>query len=539
MHRTGASRAPGRLAAIWLSLLLAVAVVAVASAPAQAATTRWVDGSVACSDAGPGTQATPYCTIGRGAKAAQPGDTVMVAPGVYREDVRPPRSGTSSSPITFQASGPGVTVQGSTDVTDPTSWSRGAGDAWVRAFTAAVPTQVFVDGGRLAKATSSSATTTGSFFFDAANSRFYVDVGGDNPGLGHTVEASSRKYGFSLSGRSWVAIDGFDIRYQNSYGVRVSGGSNVALSNLTVTASASAGIYLETPNTDSSVVGSEVSSSLGRGIKLSGVSGATLAGNDTHDNGDHGTSLTNSSANVIRGNASHDNAVPGRRQAVGIDLYGSDGNVIRGNTLYHNQDSGMNTRSGSDDTLVVRNISFGNGDHGFDTVGGALRTRYVSNTSYGNYKDGFSIEGSSTGTTVRNCIAVDNGLTTGEFDLYVSRDAFPGFTSDFDLFWNSSAGSAVRANGVRYATLSAFRNATVHEDHGVDADPRLASPATGDVSLTSGSPAIDAADATVVGFEPLDHDDVAPFDDPATPNTGLGAGALPAYADLGAREWTP
>jgi parallel beta-helix repeat protein len=539
MHRTRLSRARGTLAAIWLSLLVAAPVVILEADHAAAATTRWVAGAASCSDSGPGTQATPYCTIGKGAKAAQPGDTVMVAPGVYREDVRPPRSGTSSSPISFQASAPGVVVQGSTDVTDAASWSPVEGDVWVRQFTGAVPLQVFVDGQRLAKATSPSATTSRSFFFDAATSRLYVDAGGDNPGMGHTVEASSRKYGFYVSGRSWVVIDGFDIRYQNSYGVRVSGGSNVTLSNLTVTASVSAGIYLETPNTNSAIVGSDVSSSLGKGIKLSGVSGATLAGNDSHHNGDHGISLANSNANVLRGNASHDNAVPGRRQAVGIDVYGSDGNVIRASTLYHNQDSGMNTRAGSDDTLVVRNLSFGNGDHGFDTVGGALRTRYMSNTSYGNVKDGFSIEGSSTGTTVRNCIAVDNGLATGEFDLYVSRDAFAGFSSDYNLFWNSSAVSAVRVNGVRYATLSAFRSATLHEDHGVDADARLAAPAAGDLSLTGGSPAIDAADAAAAGFDLLDHDGAAPFDEPTTANTGRAAGGLPPYADLGALEWTP
>ena len=458
---------------------------------------------------------------------------------MYREDVRPPRSGTSSSPISFRAAGPGVIVQGSTAVTDATSWSPTEGDAWVRSFTAAVPMQVLLDGQRLAKATSSSATTTGSFFFDSATSQLFVDVGGDNPGLGHTIEASSHKYGFYVSGRSWIVIDGFDIRFQNGHGVRVSGGSNVTLSRLTVTGSVSVGIFLETPNTASAVVDSEVSSSLGKGIKLSGVSGATLAGNDSHHNGDHGIALTNSNANQIRGNVSHDNAVPGRRQAVGIDVYGSDGNVIRANTLFHNQDSGMNTRSGSDDTLVVRNISFGNGDHGFDTVGGALRTRYVSNTSYGNHMDGFSIEGSSTGTTVRNCIAVDNGLTTGEFDLYVSRDAFSGFSSDYNLFWNSSAGTAVRVNGVRYATLSAFRSATLHEDHGVDADARLVAPAAGDLSLAGGSPAIDAADAGAGGFDLFDHDGAAPYDDPATADTGLGAGGLPGYADLGALEWTP
>ncbi len=57
----------------------------------------------------------------------------------------------------------------------------------------------------------------------------------------------------------------------------------------------------------------------------------------------------------------------------------------------------------------------------------------------GNYKDGFSIEGSATGTRLYNCIGVNNGLTTNEFDLWVDSGSASGFVSNYNVFWNSTS----------------------------------------------------------------------------------------------------
>ena len=48
-----------------------------------------------------GTAQSPFATISRAASAAKPGDTVKIAPGIYREQIQFRKSGTQTAPITF------------------------------------------------------------------------------------------------------------------------------------------------------------------------------------------------------------------------------------------------------------------------------------------------------------------------------------------------------------------------------------------------------------------------------------------------------
>ena len=54
-------------------------------------------------DKNQGTKTNPFKSIARAALTAQPGDTVLVRPGIYRERVAPPRSGEPGKPITYRA----------------------------------------------------------------------------------------------------------------------------------------------------------------------------------------------------------------------------------------------------------------------------------------------------------------------------------------------------------------------------------------------------------------------------------------------------
>ena len=517
------------------SLAATLLFAAILTPPSAALATTWsVDRSNAlCSDLGPGSEIAPFCTINKARTLATAGDLVLVHPAVYREQVAPSASGVAGLPITYRASGSGVILLGTDDLSDAAGWSTTTTSAWSRSFApSSAPTQVFVDGDRLALATAAGTTTPGSFFYDAIARILYVDLGGPNPADGHVVEAGARTHGFNIVGRSHIVVEGFDIRRQNNTGMRLASmSSNLQILNNTTSQTGVNGILSDTGVGPIRIEGNEVSTAGSVGIRLLNSNGVELVGNVSHDNGNHGLALQGSAGNLIEGNVSFANARPTVRAANGLDVNGvSPDNVIRANTFFDNQDSGCQVYNGSHNNLVVRNISFRNGDHGFDT-NQSTGTRYVSNTSYGNFKDGFSVEGLSTGTTLENNIAMNNGLTTNEFELFVDAGSLPGFASDYNIFHKSVPGTVVKFNLALYATLGGFAG-TGNEANGIGADPLFVDAAAGDLRLRIG-PAVDSADTATAGFAMPDHDGNGPMDLPGVADTGVGP---VTFADRGALE---
>lgn len=99
--------------------------------PAAGAGTFVVDNrAVNASDKNPGTEARPLKTIQAGANLAQPGDTVLVKAGIYREEVVPPRGGTSPDrPIVYRAApGKEVSIRGSERIT---TWKDQGSGVWM------------------------------------------------------------------------------------------------------------------------------------------------------------------------------------------------------------------------------------------------------------------------------------------------------------------------------------------------------------------------------------------------------------------------
>ncbi|HXE45328.1 MAG TPA: right-handed parallel beta-helix repeat-containing protein [Conexibacter sp.] len=98
-----------------LRVLLLVAVLLLAAAPAARAADLWVDvGNATCSDARTAAQvttsATPWCTLTPAAAQARAGDAVHILAGTYAGTLRPLSSGTPSAPIRFVAAEPGVVL---------------------------------------------------------------------------------------------------------------------------------------------------------------------------------------------------------------------------------------------------------------------------------------------------------------------------------------------------------------------------------------------------------------------------------------------
>ena len=80
-------------------------------------------------DTNPGTAGAALRTIQRAAELAQPGDTITVHAGVYRERINPPRGGESDAKrITYQAApGEKVEIKGSEVIKN---WVKLPGDTW-------------------------------------------------------------------------------------------------------------------------------------------------------------------------------------------------------------------------------------------------------------------------------------------------------------------------------------------------------------------------------------------------------------------------
>jgi parallel beta-helix repeat protein len=343
------------------------------------------------------------------------------------------------------------------------------------------------------------------------------------PGANVSIPGQFR--GFEISGKSWITIRGFTITDTSSYGIYVANSTNVAIEDNHVSRS-----------------GLPESGLTRQGIKLSGVTDSVVSGNTTDHNTDAGISVSTGSARVlIQGNVSSYNARGYTRAAPGIDVR-SGGNTIEGNICHDNEDSGIQVfgvgTEPSPNNLVVNNLSYDNGDHGID-VSSAGSQRIIGNTVYGHPFSGINVEGSSTlpssGTILRNNISVDNAIGSNgvKGNIRVDAVSVPGTTVDYDLLNLSGPGLMVVWNGANYATLAAFVAATGQEAHGLEVNPQLKAPASGDFHLAPGSPAIDSADSGASGASDTDLEGQARVDDPAVANTGAGPRT---YDDRGAFE---
>ena len=77
---------------------------------------------------GDGSKERPYRSINEAAKRALPGDTVSVAPGIYREYVDPVHGGTEEARITYESREPlGAVITGAEEAV---GWKKYQGQVW-------------------------------------------------------------------------------------------------------------------------------------------------------------------------------------------------------------------------------------------------------------------------------------------------------------------------------------------------------------------------------------------------------------------------
>jgi parallel beta-helix repeat protein len=288
-----------------------------AASPADAlASTLYVDRSApTCSDTGAGTQTVPYCSIAPAAKAAQPGQTVLVSPGTYAEQVSPARSGTAGSPITFQAGSGGTVV---------------------------------VTGG-----------ATGSGF--KLSSRSWITVAGftvtGSPGNGINLTTGSH---LTITGND-VSGSGQPVSGSTKRGIYLSAVTDSVVSGNVTHGNTEAGIYLDasslrdTISANTSYGNARGYTRAAPGIDVRGDDN-TVVRNVTFGNEDSGLQFyTGAERNLVADNLTYGNGDHG------IDDLGATDQVITGNTVYNNVAAGINLEGASVRGSVYNNISVDNG----------------------------------------------------------------------------------------------------------------------------------------------------------------------------------
>ena len=292
-----------------IAVLLFALLIGGGSFSPAAAATRYVDrADPQCSDSGPGTAQTPFCTISKGASIAIAGDTVEVASGTYAEQVTVQNSGTSAAPITFAvADGASVTVTGQTYGFNilSRSWIK------VQGFTISdtVAYGIRVQNSTDITLSDNHVTGAGSPISGSTRSGIYLNNTTDSLVLRNTANHNSDGGIYLVNGTTRVRVEG-NITHHNARGyVR-----------------AAPGIDVRAP-------------------------GNTIQGNISYDNEDTGIQFYSGASdnlavnNVCYGGGDH-----------GIDISSAPRHTVIGNTVYLTPTSAINLEGSAINSTLANNI---------------------------------------------------------------------------------------------------------------------------------------------------------------------------------------
>ena len=283
-----------------------------------AAASYYVDNTnLSCTDAGPGTLGTPFCTIGHAAGIAVAGDTVHVLAGTYAETVNGANSGSAGLPITYSAS-PGVTVTGNGLTTGG------------NAFRMSGKSYIVVDG-----FTITGTADYGIYVFGSNN----ITLTNNHVSASGSPSSGLTRPGIYLNSTTDSTITGNAVDYNSSHGIHLTSGSdnNLVSDNIMF---GNAQEYQRAAN----------------GIYIDNSSNNTILHNTIYGNEDSGvTNFTGSSGNLIIGNLVYGNGDHG------IDFNNASNGVVVGNTVYGNVTSGINFAGTSNGATVANNIMADNG----------------------------------------------------------------------------------------------------------------------------------------------------------------------------------
>ncbi len=193
------------------------------------------------SDGNNGTSlATAFASPQHAADVVQPGDTVLIAAGIYHGTLYAQTSGQPGKPITFGSLGDGpVIIDPSTPVS---GWTQLSGSVW-QATASFTPVAVVINNVPLRQVTSASSVSSGSGNWFLSGNTITADFGNATPASADLVVPSNNG---SQTAIGWYNLNDLVFNGLTARGAGAGGiqgyGSNVTVSNCVSEFNAKAGI---------------------------------------------------------------------------------------------------------------------------------------------------------------------------------------------------------------------------------------------------------------------------------------------------------
>ncbi len=179
-------------------------------------------------DGNPGTRMQPFKSIQKAASIMQPGDVCTVSRGLYRETVRPARSGKPGYPLLFQAA-PGESVSiGGAD--EGSGWQNFSGGVYRMKAERVI--QVLADESPATRNPVVPLQSTGSskatWYHDGVGGFVYVRLPRNESPESHHLELQTREWGVDAGGLAHIEVKGFNLM---ACGINLSGARMCRLSD--------------------------------------------------------------------------------------------------------------------------------------------------------------------------------------------------------------------------------------------------------------------------------------------------------------------
>jgi parallel beta-helix repeat protein len=495
----------------WMRLLALVLFVAAGQCGAA---TRYVDpAKSSAEDAGEGDAARPYRSLTYAMKRLQPGDSLNLAPGTYRESLTFPDIEWTGAPTSIQPTvkGGDVLIKGSDVVT---GWERAQDGLFVKRSWAVNSEQVFVDGkplvqiggtilggypdkpdhpmkklqlgpggiwpGRVGRGIADM--TENSFYYDAGAKNLYVKLARGQSLDGRTVEVSVRPYlaigkrlkgvnltnlrfqhanttavsysgALSLQG-SGLVLEGVDVSEVDGTGIDITGDENV-IRNSRASYCGQLGIKMR--GRSNKLIDSEVSFNNTRGFnKWWEAGGAKFVGNGgLRDSEVRGLRAIGNNGDGIwfdwmnSNNKIHEN-VAAYNAGFGIQYEASQKGYIFNNLVYSNKLRGIYLPHSSG-SVVAHNLVARNGMEGIAVIDEGRNPEKSELRPRGNQLVGNIVAWNGKASVVLPAGGLEN---TSDYNLYLIASE----PASFSLGWGS------RESPVRKG-LEAWREASGQDAH--------------------------------------------------------------------------